>query len=41
MIFGILLVSTNFSAYSNIVESYVFEDDNKKTAVSLLNSVNA
>ena len=41
MIFGVLLVSTNFSAYSNIVESYVFEDDNKKTAVSLLNSVSA
>jgi len=41
MIFGVLLVSTNFSAYSNIVESYVFEDSNRQEAASLLNSVDA
>ncbi|MDQ7023306.1 MAG: sortase [Candidatus Gracilibacteria bacterium] len=40
-IFGVLLISSNFSAYSNIVESYIFEDQNKETASSLLNSVNA
>ncbi len=41
MIFGVLLVSTNFSAYSNIMQSYIFEDDNNKEAVSLLNSASA
>jgi len=40
-IFGVLLVSTNFSAYSNIIESYLFQEDNKKEAISLLNSANA
>jgi len=40
-IFGVLLVTTNFSAYSNIIESYLFEENNKKEAISLLNSANA
>jgi len=41
VIFSILLISTNFSAYSNIVESYIFKDSNKQEATSLLNSVDA
>jgi len=36
-----LLIGTNFSAYSAIAESYIFEDSNKQTANSLLNSVSA
>ena len=41
MIFWVLLVSTNFSAYSNIIQSYIYEDSNKETANLLLNSANA
>ena len=40
-IFWVLLVSTNFSAYSNIMESYIFENEHNETATSLLNSVSA
>jgi len=41
IIFAVLLISTNFSAYSNIIESYIFENDHKEKAASLLNSVDA
>jgi hypothetical protein len=35
------LVSTNFSAYSNIIQSYLFKSEHKQVAASLLNSVDA
>lgn len=41
LIFSVLLISTNFSAYSNIIQSYVFKDENKKESLLLLNSANA
>ena len=41
MIFGVLLVSSNFSAYSNILQSYIFKDNDKQEANLLLNSANA
>ena len=40
-IFAVLLLTTNFSAYSNIVSSYVFQEQHQKKANLLLNSVNA
>ena len=40
-IFWILLLTTNFSAYSNIIQSYIFKDQNKQESISLLSSVNA
>jgi LPXTG-site transpeptidase (sortase) family protein len=40
-IFWVLLISTNYQAYSNIIQSYIFEDSHRQTAISLLNSVDA
>lgn len=41
LIFWVLLASTNYQAYSNIIQSYIFEGTHKETANSLLNSVSA
>lgn len=41
LIFVVLLFSTNFSAYSHIISSYVFQKDFEARSQSLLNSVQA
>gem|GEM_PF-5529709 len=41
LIFAILLLSTNFSAYRNIAMSYIFQKDFEAKSQSLLNSVEA
>lgn len=41
VIFWVLLVTTNYSAYTNIAKSFVMKDEAKKTTSKLLNSVNA
>ena len=39
VIFGVLLLGTNYSAYSNIAKSYMFEDQNTETTKLLLESI--
>jgi len=41
MIFAVLLLTANFSAYSNLVKSYIYADQLKVESSSLLNSVEA
>lgn len=41
LIFLVLLVTTNYSAYINIVKSYVYNEDMKKTETSIISSVEA
>lgn len=41
LIFIVLLITTNYSAYINIVKSYVFNEDMKKRETSIINSVEA
>ena len=40
-IFAVLLLSTNYSAYLNIIQSYIYEDEIMAQSESLLNSVSA
>ncbi len=41
LIFAILLLTTNYSAYYNIAKSYIFKDELKQEQNSILNSVSA
>jgi hypothetical protein len=41
LIFAILLLTTNYSAYYNIAKSYIYKDELKQEQNSLLNSVSA
>lgn len=41
VIFWVLLVTTNYSAYTNIAKSYLMKEEVEKTSVWLLNSVEA
>ena len=41
VIFWVLLVTTNYSAYTNIAKSYLMSEEIKKTSANLINSVEA
>ncbi|MDD2907625.1 MAG: sortase [Candidatus Gracilibacteria bacterium] len=41
VIFGVLLITTNYSAYMNMAQSYLMKDNVEKTTSGLLNSVEA
>ncbi|NVP17911.1 sortase [Candidatus Gracilibacteria bacterium] len=41
VIFGVLLVTTNYSAYTNIAKSYLMKEEVQKTSANLINSVEA
>ncbi|MDD3145386.1 MAG: sortase [Candidatus Gracilibacteria bacterium] len=41
VIFGVLLVTTNYSAYMNIAKSYIMKNDVEKTTSGLISSVEA
>jgi len=41
MIFAVLLLTANYSAYINVVKNYIYADEIKVEAISLLNSVEA
>ncbi|MDD3793821.1 MAG: sortase [Candidatus Gracilibacteria bacterium] len=41
VIFGVLLVTTNYSAYTNIAKSYFMKEELEQTSTNLINSVEA
>jgi LPXTG-site transpeptidase (sortase) family protein len=41
LIFALLLVTTNYSAYTNIAKSYIYHEELENTSAGLINSVNA